>query len=79
MWLCEINASPAVAEELLPGLVDALIRACIDPICAPNDELLSLGAGVGKAEYSAKAAKALEKGEYFERLFTAAPKEEARY
>jgi hypothetical protein len=41
IWLCEINASPAVADELLPGLVDALIRTAIDPMVAPNAELLT--------------------------------------
>ena len=43
IWLCEINASPAVADELLPGLVDALIRTAIDPMCEPNAELLEKG------------------------------------
>ena len=52
VWLCEINASPAVADELLPGLVDALIRTGIDPICPPNDELLK----EGRTAYEAAAA-----------------------
>ena len=45
VWLCEINASPAVADELLPGLVDALIRTAIDPVFAPNEELLAKEGG----------------------------------
>ena len=36
VWLCEVNASPAVANALLPGLVLALIRRAIDPICVPD-------------------------------------------
>jgi tubulin--tyrosine ligase len=35
VWLCEINASPAVADELLPGLISALIRTAVDPYCPP--------------------------------------------
>ncbi len=61
VWLCEINASPAVADELLPGLVDALIRTAIDPICPPNAELLK----DGEAAYLAAAAKQ-GSGERFE-------------
>ena len=25
IWLCEINASPAVADQLLPAFVDSLV------------------------------------------------------
>ena len=31
VWLCEINASPAVAEQLMPKLVRDLIAVAIDP------------------------------------------------
>ena len=40
VWLCEINASPAVADELLPGLVGALVRTAVDKVCPPNKELM---------------------------------------
>ena len=63
VWLCEINASPAVADELLPGLVDALIRTAIDPVFAPNEELLAKEGG--KEAYEAAAAK-VGSGERFE-------------
>lgn len=39
-WLCEINASPAVADELLAGLVDALIQSAVDPYCPPIEALI---------------------------------------
>ena len=68
VWLCEINASPAVADELLPGLVDALIRTAIDPICAPNDEMLATG---DRDAYVAAAA-AVGSGERFECICAAA-------
>ena len=61
VWLCEINASPAVADELLPGLVDALVRTAVDPICAPNAELLA-----GGAEAYEKAGAKEGSGERFE-------------
>ena len=32
VWLCEINASPAVAEQLMPKLVRDLIAVAIDPV-----------------------------------------------
>ena len=51
----------AVADELLPGLVDALIRKSVDPICPPNAELLE----GGLAAYEAKAAP-VGSGERFE-------------
>lgn len=35
IWLCEINSSPAVAEHLLPALVDALVATAIDPFFPP--------------------------------------------
>ena len=68
VWLCEINASPAVADELLPGLVDALIRTAIDPICAPNDEMLA----TGDRDAYAAAAAAVGSGERFECICAAA-------
>ena len=46
VWLCEINASPAVADELLPALVEDLIRTAVDPIFPPNYELLKGEGGV---------------------------------
>lgn len=78
VWLCEINASPAVADELLPALVDDLIRTAIDPFFAPNDDLLK----EGRAAYdrAAKDAKAPSRRECFECLFKPEPKaEEAHY
>jgi len=70
VWLCEINASPAVADELLPGLVDSLIRTAVDPFCPPNDELISLDGG--KESYDAKAKEAEKGRERFELIFDAA-------
>jgi len=68
VWLCEINASPAVAAELLPGLVDALVRTAIDPFCEPNAELI--GREGFKEEYDAAASAAHGRNEYFECLYT---------
>ena len=63
----EINASPAVADELLPALVDDLIRVAVDPFFPPNDELLKQG----RAAYdqTAKEAASRERRECFECLF----------
>lgn len=36
VWLCEVNASPAVADALRTGLVNALIRRAIDPLLPPD-------------------------------------------
>ena len=69
VWLCEINASPAVADELLPGLVKALIRTALDPICEPNAELIA----EGKPAYDAAATAAVAKQEFFEELFAPPP------
>ena len=74
VWLCEINASPAVADELLPALVDDLIRTAVDPFFPPNDELLK----EGREAYDrrAKEARAQSRRECFECLFQPAPKPE---
>ena len=74
VWLCEINASPAVADELLPGLVDALIRTAIDPSCPPNEELMVVKGG--KEAYEAKAKLAEQGRECFEQIFKAEAKTE---
>ena len=63
VWLCEINASPAVADVLLPSFCAALVRECVDPICAPNAALFDAPA------YAAAATDAHEKGECFELLY----------
>ena len=55
VWLCEINASPAVAEELLPACVDAIIRTAIDPFCAPVDVLMATVEKAGDREVGGKA------------------------
>lgn len=73
VWLCEINASPAVADELLPDLVKALVRTAIDPICPPCVELMGAEAS---AAYNAEATAAAERGDYFETLYMSPPKEE---
>jgi hypothetical protein len=73
VWLCEINASPAVADELLPDLVKALVRTAIDPICPPCVELMGAEAS---AQYDAEASAAAERGDVFETLYTSPPKEE---
>jgi hypothetical protein len=73
VWLCEINASPAVADELLPDLVKALVRTAIDPICPPCVELMGAGAS---AQYDAEASAAAERGDVFETLYRSPPKEE---
>ena len=74
VWLCEINASPAVADELLPALVEDLIRTAVDPVCAPNESMLT----DGKAAYEAKAASArgADRREVFECIYRAPPKAE---
>ncbi|KAL1507876.1 hypothetical protein AB1Y20_007483 [Prymnesium parvum] len=64
VWLCEINASPAVAEALLPGLCSALVRECIDPVCPPNQETMS-----SLEEYHAAGLQAKETGDAFEMLY----------
>ena len=64
VWLCEINASPAVADELLPGLVDALMKTAVDPYCPPIETLIRRG--VGKQAPSVKSG--FETG-CFERLY----------
>lgn len=48
VWLCEINASPAVAEQLLPGLVSALVRSALDPFCTPQCEAALPPPAVGR-------------------------------
>ena len=63
VWLCEINASPAVADALLPGFCRALVRECIDPVCAPNPAFVDMQA------YAAAEAAARERGECFELLY----------
>ena len=68
VWLCEINASPAVADELLPGLCDALIRTAIDPVCEPNADLLP----EGKEVYDAAGAPS-GSGERFECICKGTP------
>mmetsp|Transcript_30505 Transcript_30505/g.83610 ORF Transcript_30505/g.83610 Transcript_30505/m.83610 type:complete len:122 (-) Transcript_30505:509-874(-) len=72
VWLCEINASPAVADALLPGFCRALIRECVDPICAPNAAFVRL------AEYEADGRAAHDRGEHFETLFKNSKIEESR-
>jgi len=74
VWLCEINASPAVADELLPGLVDALIRTAVDPICPPNAELLAAH-DYSKVSYDATAAPE-GSGERFECICPPRPRDE---
>ena len=71
VWLCEINASPAVADELLPNLVGALIRTAIDPYCAPDGVLMGAEA---LAVYAAHANVAAERGDAFETLYRSPPK-----
>ena len=61
--LCEINASPAVADELLPGFCRALVRECVDPICAPSPAFVDMAA------YESAALDAHTRGERFELLF----------
>lgn len=70
VWLCEINASPAVADELLPGLVDALVRTAVDPVCAPNAQLLR-----GGAEAYEEAGAKQGSGERFECICPGVSKE----
>ena len=72
VWLCEINASPAVADELLPSLVKSLIRTALDPCCPPDVELMGEEA---KRAYDAEAAAAAERGDCFETLYRSPPKE----
>jgi tubulin--tyrosine ligase len=67
VWLCEVNASPAVADELLPGLADALIRTSIDPSFEPNTELLKDGAEAYKAKQA--GAESPSRRECFECIF----------
>ncbi len=42
--LCEVNASPAVADELLPKFARALVAEAIDPHLPPNATLVDEGA-----------------------------------
>ena len=65
VWLCEVNASPAVADHLLPGLVSSLLRVAVDPFFPPLAELV----GGGVDAYEAAAAAREAKGEGFERIF----------
>lgn len=53
--LCEINSSPAVADKLLPALVDDLIRTAVDPVFAPFDGEGFDAQGEGKAAWESKA------------------------
>lgn len=62
VWLCEVNASPAVAEPLLPGLVRALVRRAVDPLCPPDASRVDARRLVAEAEAAAR------NGEGFERL-----------
>ena len=73
VWLCEINASPAVADELLPALVEDLIRTAVDPIFPPNYELLKEGREA--YERSGKDARSRARRECFECIFRPEPKE----
>ena len=84
IWLCEINASPAVAEHLLPAFVDALVATAIDPVFPPVPALqqakLAKAGPVGGADQPT-APPAAEGGEVkregFELLFRAnKPQEE---
>ena len=65
VWLCEVNASPAVADHLLPGLVSSRLRVAVDPFFPPLAELV----GGGVDAYEAAAAAREAKGEGFERIF----------
>jgi hypothetical protein len=56
-----VNASPAVASALLPGLVHALIRRAIDPICVPDVSREDVRPREGEAE-----ASRARRGEDFE-------------
>jgi hypothetical protein len=62
VWLCEVNASPAVASALLPGLVHALIRRAIDPICVPDVSPEDVRPREGEADEASRARR----GEDFE-------------
>ena len=84
IWLCEINASPAVADHLLPAFVDALVATAIDPVFPPVPALqqakLAKAGPVGGADQPT-APPAAEEGEVkregFELLFRAnKPQEE---
>ena len=60
----QVNASPAVAEELLPGLVRSLVATAIDPLFPPKEELPP------RANFAAAALpKASEGAPHFERLY----------
>ena len=59
-WLCEVNASPAVAEELMPKLVRDLIGQVVDGyehIPAFGDEQQQAALAEQKAAWAADVAK----------------------
>jgi hypothetical protein len=66
VWLCEVNASPAVAETLLPGLVQALIDVAIDTTFAPE-------VSRDQHESASAAAARSANGEEFELLYRRCP------
>ena len=60
VWLCEINASPAVADALLPGLVRALIRRAIDPVFAAAGAASAAGGADSEGAPEGSAAEDFE-------------------
>ena len=73
-----LGGAPELERELLPALVDDLIRTAVDPFFAPNEELLKEGRAAH--DRAAKEAKARGRRECFECLFKPEPKaEEAPY
>jgi len=66
VWLCEINASPAVAEHLLPAFVKSLVASAVDPFFPPVPELFKHE--LPAAEKAAAAAAA--RGEGFEKVYS---------
>ena len=74
---CEINASPAVAEELLPAFIDSLVATAIDPFFPPVAALQLAKGTAGPAGAAAKpsAPPAAGAREGFELVFRAKPQE----